>query len=154
MAKRGRARNGRRDAWPPFVISSNVSLPRENKIIQGFDSIRLRRNKICRLKNDFYFSFPMGHRLAYSELGGALRSSSRLLPLTSSYQHLYNMQKLSSRTTTSRTRILIQCRFSTNWLVLCASLVFITSTIFAGYASADLCVACGEWETSTAGAEH
>ena len=69
LAKRGRARNGRSDAWPPFVISSNVSLPRENKIIQGFDWFWLRRNKICRHKNDlFSLPFPMGHRLVHSEL--------------------------------------------------------------------------------------
>ena len=113
LAKRGRARNGRSDAWPPFVISSNVSLPRENKIIQGFDWFWLRRNKICRHKNDlFSLPFPMGHRLVHSELGGAL-----LIVITSSttfscYQRLYNMQKLSILTPTSRAWILRQWQFS------------------------------------------
>ena len=124
LAKRGRARNGRSDAWPPFVISSNISLPRENKIIQGFDWFWLRRNKICRHKNDlFSLPFPMGHRLVHSELGGALliviMSSTTFVMLPTSLWHAKT--NACNQTPTSRAWILRQWQFS-NALIFGSSL--------------------------------
>ena len=132
LAKRGRARNGRSDAWPPFVISSNVSLPRENKIIQGFDWFWLRWNKICRHKNDlFSLPFPMGHRLVHSELGGALliviTSSTTFVMLPTSLWHaktVYSNANISSLN--PKTMTIFQC--ANLW-------VFITSTIYVLFSS-------------------